>query len=60
MKTSRFNNYSNIELVDYFDVCCSELTKAVNFAPKYERKWSKEHAAVREELIKRLNKDERL
>lgn len=55
----QFDNYSNEELLNHFDICCSELTKAVNFFPKSEKKWAKEHKAVREELIRRLNKNER-
>lgn len=54
---NRFNNYSHEELVDHFDVCCSELTKAVNFSPKSEKKWAKEREAVREELLRRLNEN---
>lgn len=55
----QFDNYSNEELLDHFDICCSEWTKAVNYSPKTEKKWAKAHAEAKAELLRRLNKDER-
>ena len=54
----QFDNYSNEDLLDHFDICCSEWTKAVNYSPKTEKKWAKAHAEAKAELLRRLNKDE--
>lgn len=60
MAKKKLESLTNEQVVDYFDACCVELCKAINFAPRREKKCGEEYEKARTELLRRLNggKDE--